>query len=336
MQAGGTIQIVLHLNSGRVESVDMQSTRHDVSEALFRGRTPKEVISRMKQTYSLCGTAQTIAACEAVEMAFGTDTPAPVVAARDLMRLAEMATQIAMRLCLHLPKALGMAPVPGVVQAAMALETELAHMFGGALASEGAAEPAVDMDGILKKLENLQGQAAGLDEPGGLYDRVRSELQARGWLGFGALPEGVKPEQGAFRRRWDEQEVADARKAFGAGLLARIEAGFCDLAALPDEMRAILDQNIPPSRMPAPDGVGGQGRATVETARGALTHLVDIRDGRIASYQIAAPTEDTFAPGGPVEVGLLGASDRDLETAARLHVLAIDPCVEFTIKVHHA
>ena len=76
--------------------------------------------------------------------------------------------------------------------------------------------------------------------------------------------------------------------------------------------------------------------AEVETVRGALRHRIRIEDGRIADYAISAPTEANFRLGGPVEAGLLGAAAAGIESAARLHVLAIDPCVEFTVEVDHA
>ena len=37
--------------------------------------------------------------------------------------------------------------------------------------------------------------------------------------------------------------------------------------------------------------------------------------------------------GGPVEAGLMNAPARDLTRAATLHILAIDPCVDFTLDI---
>ena len=73
----------------------------------------------------------------------------------------------------------------------------------------------------------------------------------------------------------------------------------------------------------------GEGAATVETARGPLTHEVEIRDLRVTRCRTTAPTERNFAPGGPVAAGLQGAP-LDL-LAAELHILAIDPCVAASV-----
>ena len=322
---------------GHVDRVNVTTTRSDVSGAVFSGWNPKDVISRMSRIYSLCGIAQTVAACASVEDAQDLRAGPPLVAARDALRLSEMLTQTAMRLCLHWPKALNMGPLPAPVQASMAVQSALSWVFAGALSESAANAADPDMSQLSQKIDLLSQAIDKLHQTGGLRDQLRDALVDRGWQGFGALPPNATPEQGALNRRWNDPTVAAARQVFGAGLLARLEAGFCDLAALLDEMRVALSMTSPGVVAPALSDLDGTGRAVVETARGALSHSVTIRQGRIALYQIAAPTEANFAPGGPVESGLLGALDEpELETAARLHVLAIDPCVEFTLGLQHA
>jgi len=78
----------------------------------------------------------------------------------------------------------------------------------------------------------------------------------------------------------------------------------------------------------------GCGRALVETARGLLMHEVTVRDGLIADYQLAAPTEWNFHPQGPFAAwltGRLGVSREDLKEAAAAAVAALDPCVAWTL-----
>jgi Ni,Fe-hydrogenase I large subunit len=68
-----------------------------------------------------------------------------------------------------------------------------------------------------------------------------------------------------------------------------------------------------------------------------LHHRISIENGLITDYQITAPTDANFLPGGPVSTGLIGALATDnLARAAELHVLAVDPCVEVEVRINHA
>ena len=82
-----------------------------------------------------------------------------------------------------------------------------------------------------------------------------------------------------------------------------------------------------------------EGLGAVQTARGLLLHRVCLWDGRVAHYQIVAPTEWNFHPDGALVRGLrtIVADDSEtLEQKARLAVQALDPCVAFRIEVGHA
>ena len=83
----------------------------------------------------------------------------------------------------------------------------------------------------------------------------------------------------------------------------------------------------------------GEGLAAVETARGTLLHRVRLVDQQVADYQIVAPTEWNFHPGGALATGLVAleaADDAQLLGAARLAVHALDPCVAFRVEADHA
>jgi Ni,Fe-hydrogenase I large subunit len=80
----------------------------------------------------------------------------------------------------------------------------------------------------------------------------------------------------------------------------------------------------------------GEGLAAVQTARGLLLHRARIADGRVAAYQIVAPTEWNFHPRGALVRGLEGAPAEDeaaLVRDARLVVQALDPCVACRVEV---
>ncbi len=84
-----------------------------------------------------------------------------------------------------------------------------------------------------------------------------------------------------------------------------------------------------------------EGRAVglVEAARGSLGHWLTVRDGRIAHYQIIAPTTWNFSPRdaaglpGPLEGALVGVAVGELgaKAAAIQHVVrSFDPCMVCT------
>ncbi|GFE63749.1 nickel-dependent hydrogenase large subunit [Litoreibacter roseus] len=84
----------------------------------------------------------------------------------------------------------------------------------------------------------------------------------------------------------------------------------------------------------------GDGEGLVEAARGALGHWIRIEDGRIAGYQIIAPTTWNFSPRdaagtpGPVEAALEGAvvgDDEDTPLTVQHIVRSFDPCMVCTV-----
>jgi hypothetical protein len=323
---GGDIRVLLTVSGGRVEHADIRSTRPKNAARVFNGKSPAGLTREIGAVFSLCGRAQTIAALRAAEAALGIPSDPSVEAARNALRHAEMISQSAMRLCLFWPRALGLAPEPGLVR--LALETERAMitgLFGGAgWTRPGAAtiEPAPALDEVIERL------AEAVDEFCG-GTPLRQELARLGLEGFGALPEGMDPEEGAFARQWDDERTAEARAAYGPGLAARLEASLTDLLALPGWLLAGVSA-VSASEERAPARNSGMGMSEVETARGRLVHRVSVTDGLVSSCELSAPTEANFRPGGPVTAGLIGADAKDrarLELAAQLHVLAIDPCV---------
>jgi hydrogenase large subunit len=84
----------------------------------------------------------------------------------------------------------------------------------------------------------------------------------------------------------------------------------------------------------------GHGVGLVEAARGALGHWLAVRDGRLSSYQIIAPTSWNFSPRdadgvpGALEAALVGtpvpAAD-DAPVAVQHVVRSFDPCMVCTV-----
>jgi hydrogenase large subunit len=91
---------------------------------------------------------------------------------------------------------------------------------------------------------------------------------------------------------------------------------------------------------PAPTLRDGQGAGLVEAARGSLGHWLRVEKGRIAGYQIIAPTTWNFSPRdangtpGPVEAALVGAevgAGEETPLSVQHIVRSFDPCMVCTV-----
>lgn len=325
----GEIRLRARAKQGTIFAVEVTSTRPAQAVRIFEGKPVAELCDGVGRVFSLCGTAQTVAALAAAEAALGI-APAPGVrAARDLARLAEMLTQTTMRLALHWPRALGLELRPELVRACLAAEKAIAESALGSgwrVPGAGTGAPSSSLAGALAALDaQLQQADHGADLVHALADL--------GLCGYGALPEGIAPEAGALSRCWNLAPVAAARAAHGAGLAARLAAARAELARLPSRMIETLD-GIAPETARAPSRQSGQGEAVVETARGPLAHRLSVDGGIVTGCATEAPTEANFAPGGPAVAGLVGQPASLL--AAELHVLAIDPCVAVAVEIDDA
>lgn len=156
--------------------------------------------------------------------------------------------------------------------------------------------------------------------------------------------EGQIAEVGAFAR----QVVAgnplalDMLAQNGGNVEARILARFIEIARLIPEMEGWL-RNIRPDDLfikhaDIPDLAEGAG--LVEAARGALGHWIRIENGKIANYQIIAPTTWNFSPrdrdgqAGPLEMALVGAEVRagEVDPVSVQHIVrSFDPCMVCTV-----
>lgn len=127
--------------------------------------------------------------------------------------------------------------------------------------------------------------------------------------------------------------------AIGGGLLARLHErrrrARAHLAALAATTERLADRR-PRSRRAYAEA-RGEGVGAAETARGPLVHWVRVDDGKIVDLRVVAPTDWTFHPQGTLRDALLGASaSPTLGRDAGWLVLALDPCVPFSIEVRDA
>ncbi|KJS73724.1 MAG: HupV protein [Comamonadaceae bacterium BICA1-1] len=216
-------------------------------------------------------------------------------------------------------------------------------------------------------------------QPGGaqvraLQTEAISEDATRSWLESGRAGEPVArhPWSGLTRPapdkadaytwnkapRWDSQVVEtgalarqlvagqpllrEAVAQHGCTVLTRVLARALELAQVLPQMEQWLHAIRPgePFCIPAPLPEAGQGMGLTEAARGSLGHWVVLQQGRIANYQIVAPTSWNFSPRdaadtpGALEQALVGAPLRpgeDTPVAVQHIVRSFDPCMVCTV-----
>lgn len=337
----GEIRVRLGVDDGYVNAVELVSTRPEHAASVLIGRAPQHGAAMVGMLFALCSRAQTIASLQALEVALCQSADGANNAVRTIMRLAEMLTQTAMRICLDWPRLLDVAENPAVVRTCLNAEAQLEQALTGGADWKRLGGGAVDPDSVRVKaiIAELSAAIGTVFAHDGLAGQLRAGLAAKGLQGFGAVHDGDGVEDGALVRRWDEPDVQAARLAYGAGMLARLEARFADMIVLPQALGDVARVLSAGQASHPSDREMGSGEASVETARGTLKHRVSVNDGVIATYDILAPTDANFAPNGPVTSGLMGVRCEDegsLMRAAELHVLAIDPCVKCRVEMGNA
>ena len=155
---------------------------------------------------------------------------------------------------------------------------------------------------------------------------------------------GQVVETGALARQLvaGQPLVCEAVALHGCSVLTRVLARALELAQVLPLMERWL-QAIQPGEafcVPAPLPDAGRGMGLTEAARGSLGHWVVLQQGRIANYQIVAPTSWNFAPRdaagvpGALEQALVGAPVRageDTPVAVQHVVRSFDPCMVCTV-----
>jgi hypothetical protein len=200
--------------------------------------------------------------------------------------------------------------------------------------------------------------------------RLLSQVEDRGWAALGRSPvPGLPPlsaaqwdvllggedaaalvgaplwlgrpaESSPLTRNLDAPLVAGLSRRCHNGLMPRLAAQLNELASWSVRLRGGI-QDLGSAAMPSvlprsetlPEGVG---IAQVPAARGLLVHRVAVRDEAVVDYRILAPTEWNFHPAGAVAAGLTGLppmDDDDLLRFAGLFVIAVDPCVDYAVKI---
>lgn len=153
---------------------------------------------------------------------------------------------------------------------------------------------------------------------------------------------GRVAEVGALARQALDGHPLGVSLAAEGGVRARVAARLLEIARtqiwLEEQAQALDPAASFLTRCDLPRD--GEGVGLVEAARGGLGHWLRIEGGRIASYQIIAPTTWNFSPRdaagvpGALESALAGApvgADEDTPLAVQHIVRSFDPCMVCTV-----
>ncbi len=155
---------------------------------------------------------------------------------------------------------------------------------------------------------------------------------------------GVPMEVGALARQLVDGHplIRDLHAKSGGNVHTRVVARLLEIARVVIAMEQWTDAIMAGERFiehgKMPDQATGIG--LTEAARGSLGHWLRIENGRIANYQIIAPTTWNFSPRdasgapGPLEQALEGAPVRagETEPVSVQHIVrSFDPCLVCTV-----
>lgn len=297
MISAGRLTIRAKYAASGLSDLEVVLQRPSVTQ-LFIGQPPAAVLNSLPLIYTLCAEAQRFAGQAALAAAAGE----PVEPADHARLWIEMLHENFWRLLLDWPPALG-------------LPVEKAAFIAWRAARHG--DDCINathelLRSTLPELAEKCREKWGDRSNPVPYQALR--FQPDQWLacflGVGHLPPATPPV------------------STGSAFAAR-------LAAVSAAAAALADGTPYPLALAAAEGCGV---AQTATARGVLTHAVRLTGGRVAAYRVWAPTDSFFADARALS-GLLDGQQSNIALARQAierAVLALDPCLPYTVELTHA
>jgi hypothetical protein len=308
--SAGSLTVRATFTDGRLGNLDVDLRRPAVTQ-IFHGLAPEAVVKTVPCLYAICAQAQKAAAQAALAVAADDERPG----ADDAGLWVELLHENLWRLLLDWPPALGFPPEKEAFIAWRATR------FGGNCAE--------DTKGLLANV------FSGLAEKclAKLVDRAPQEAP----LGGDRQPHatGVPPplNPGEWLAGWQEAGTAQPApiaptsiRAAYQGRVAEVERAAVALAAGAPYPIAVVGGN-------------GWGVAQMATARGVLTHTVQLAAGKVVKYRVWAPTDAFFADAVTLSGLLAGrqfAAPDEARRALDQAILALDPCVPYVLDLNDA
>ena len=335
------MRLILSWDGQHIVAAEVASGR-PLAARILVGQPVERVVELLPRLFSLCGQAQGVAARLACRAALG-HVPTHGDLLDEGRRVAlEAIGEHLWRLLLDWPPMLGL-PVRKAEfldwrKRLLTVSDPLAAAdFGNALSRWLDAEKTMCSD-----MCNRLCQMPGTQPSSGLLPMLTASAWAQVAIdeAFATAPiwAGQPAETGSFARRFADPDVAQFQSN-GAGIAniaARLAARYADLRFLAEALAAPQHLDGWLDAVPLAKNIG---LARVETARGLLLHLLEIKDDKVGRYVIVAPTEWNFhAQGAFVRaiVGLPAASREQAGAVARRLALALDPCVAYEVIINDA
>jgi hypothetical protein len=323
------LRLTVVWNRQRIVAAEVALARPQAARILV-GQAVERAVELVPRLFSLCGQAQGVAARLACCAARG-EVPDAAALREDGRRVAlEAIGEHLWRILLDWPPMLGL---PARKDEFLSWRKRLLAVTD----QGGAAGLGVELERWLVAEAWLHVEPGVGSEPGPVLPMLSAALWAQQPIDevFAVRPTlaGQPAETGALARCADHPDVAALRTA-GQGVAARLAARYADLRFL---AAALAEPSLLAGWLDAAPVAENVGLARVETARGMLLHLTQVKDSRVGGYVIVAPTEWNFHPQGAFVSEITGrpASCRaEAEAAARRLALALDPCVAYEVVVN--
>jgi Ni,Fe-hydrogenase I large subunit len=208
---------------------------------------------------------------------------------------------------------------------------------------DGKAVRPLDLAGLVEDPAHAWMAGAALHPGRGETRPDAAKPDAYSWCKAPRL-NGQAVEVGALARQLiaGHPLIRDLWAAGGSTVFSRVVARLLEIARIVPAFERWAAELQPgqPFCLPAPPIASARGVGLVEAARGGLGHWLTVEDGRIASYQIIAPTTWNFSPRdaagqpGPLEQALVGVpvgNDEAAPVAVQHVVRSFDPCMVCTV-----
>lgn len=303
MNPAGELKVTARYAAGCLSELDVHLRRPPIAR-LFVDQPPNAVLKTVPYLYTLCAEAQR-AAAQAALAAAGAAVPATPPDHRELW--VEFLHETLWRLLLDWPQAFGLTP---------AREAFIAWRNARHGEDRLAATRAL-LDGPFAALvEEVEKCLPPTVDRENQENSLVPVLTPADWLPY-----------------WRDQAAIPPAWPYPASIAAA-----CHRRLAETRLAAQALANDLPFPVAAAGGEGF-GVGQVWTARGVLTHAVQVEDEHVSRYRVWAPTDRHFADAGAL-TALLGDPHFSSELAAhqRLEqaILALDPCLPYTLELRHA
>ncbi len=355
--------IELQVAEQNVREVVIQSQRLRLPQQLFANKPVSVATNLVGLLFTLCGTAQTIAAQCATQQACSQSVTSSLYIRYQHQVAIEALFEHLLRLTQDWPKILSI-PALAADQLQILFRHKRLLQNGFNTDSYAALSQWLEHYYLGLSVDNwlsavIQGDFHLLQQHG-VLGKLLIVIQQRQWLDLGncncaflpnltaaqwhellttadveqflAQPQlhGLAHETSSLSRQWENSRLKWWREEYGYGLPTRLIARVLDLLTYLKQLttsKPFINQDLIQP---------GIGLATIETARGLLVHRVQQADGLIQHYQILAPTEWNFHPQGSLYrmlTTLTFETKHELRAKAHALITALDPCVPYQLEI---